>query len=569
MIAFIEGGMPIPMGTITRNYLMFFRLSPTQCAPNMFRVLGSIEALNERVDLNLTHHDVNWVYNLHHLKGQGYYLKSRYPAVRLIQCLPTSNKNLKEDFLIFSAEWHDGLPCPMEEGEPDRRSTKPKLSLANKTSLDRALKAEIYPALREEEVEEKGEEEEKEEEEEESPEEVVELSHSSDNFGIFNQTIHSEEALDKMGVQRKPQKSLMELIENQPGKSAPGKSTQSQIPPFPTRSPPPTPHQPPQPVRADAAELKRHREQKGKDVVDTGKSHPTREENVQRAAKQQKISHTLQRGQDRSDTQPPEPQAWLPAPMHGGEPLRDDASIRDFNGGIGCHIASAIEEALLLPKDMTEIKNARKNELILNNKRYLGMVIQNTFRLDEMLNNCYNQLEDERKRRASAAAREQVAVLKKHLEETQKLREQAEKSREETERAKAKAEQATNEAEQKGYDLGVAKTEETLKVMVPMVCRIYCAQTWNEAFNRAGVEASSELRKAENVFYPTAIRASNPPSSQAEDTSSTTNPNQEVLPQNLPPPGQLEPTKETNAPPEASLDMTAVAFEAEVASQGL
>ena len=84
----------------------------------MFRVLGSIEALNERMDLNLTHHDVNWVYNLHYLKGQGYYLKSRYPAVRLIQCLPTSNKNLKKDFLIFSGEWHDGLACPMEEEEP-------------------------------------------------------------------------------------------------------------------------------------------------------------------------------------------------------------------------------------------------------------------------------------------------------------------------------------------------------------------------------------------------------------------------------------------------------------------
>ena len=84
MIAFIEEGMTIPMGTITRNNLRLFRLSPTQCAPNMFRVLGSIKALNERMNLNLTHHDVNWVYNLHHLKGQGYYLKSRYPEVRLI-----------------------------------------------------------------------------------------------------------------------------------------------------------------------------------------------------------------------------------------------------------------------------------------------------------------------------------------------------------------------------------------------------------------------------------------------------------------------------------------------------
>ena len=59
MIAFIEGGMTIPVDTLTRNFLRFFRLSPTQCAPNMFRVLGSIEALNERMNLNLTHHDVN------------------------------------------------------------------------------------------------------------------------------------------------------------------------------------------------------------------------------------------------------------------------------------------------------------------------------------------------------------------------------------------------------------------------------------------------------------------------------------------------------------------------------
>ena len=110
--------MTIPMGTITRNYLRFFKLSPTQYSPNMFRVLGSIEALNKRMNLNLTHHDVNWVHNLHHLTGQEYYLNSRYPAVRLIQCLPTSNKNLKEDFLIFSREWHDGLPCPTKEGKP-------------------------------------------------------------------------------------------------------------------------------------------------------------------------------------------------------------------------------------------------------------------------------------------------------------------------------------------------------------------------------------------------------------------------------------------------------------------
>ena len=118
MITFIVGGMTIPMSTPTRNFLRFFRLSPTQCALNMFRVLGSIEVLNERMNLNLTHHDVNWIYNLHNMKGQGYYLKSRYLEIRLIQYLPISNKGLKEGFLIFSGKWHDGLPCPTKEGAP-------------------------------------------------------------------------------------------------------------------------------------------------------------------------------------------------------------------------------------------------------------------------------------------------------------------------------------------------------------------------------------------------------------------------------------------------------------------
>ena len=69
MIAFIEGGMRILMDTITRDYLRAYRLASAQCALNMFRILGSVDVLNEKMGLGLTHHDVNWIYNLHHLKG--------------------------------------------------------------------------------------------------------------------------------------------------------------------------------------------------------------------------------------------------------------------------------------------------------------------------------------------------------------------------------------------------------------------------------------------------------------------------------------------------------------------
>ena len=57
MIAFIEGGMTLPMRRITRDYLFHHRLTPHQCATNMFRILGSID-VNERMGLDLTWHDV-------------------------------------------------------------------------------------------------------------------------------------------------------------------------------------------------------------------------------------------------------------------------------------------------------------------------------------------------------------------------------------------------------------------------------------------------------------------------------------------------------------------------------
>ena len=96
------------------------------------------------------------------------------------------------------------------------------------------------PTLREKEI--KGRK-----EKEKGEEEVVAVSESSDDFGIFDQPISPEEDPDEMGIQRKPQKSLLELMEGQPGKSVPAKSIPSQASSLPARSPPPAPRQPPRP----------------------------------------------------------------------------------------------------------------------------------------------------------------------------------------------------------------------------------------------------------------------------------------------------------------------------------
>ena len=118
MIAFIEGGMTLLMGRITRDYLINHRLCPHQCTPNLFRVLGSVDALNEHLGLGLTWHDVVHMYECHSLANAKFYLKSRSPIVRFISCLPKSNKGMKDNYMIASGAWHDGLYCPIREGEP-------------------------------------------------------------------------------------------------------------------------------------------------------------------------------------------------------------------------------------------------------------------------------------------------------------------------------------------------------------------------------------------------------------------------------------------------------------------
>ena len=103
-------------------------------------------------------------------------------------------------------------------------------------------------------------------------------------------------------------------------------------------------------------------------------------------------------------------------------------------------------------------------------------------------------------------AKEQIAALRQQLEEANRLKDLAEKAKVQAEEDKLKAEEERDEAEQHGYDVGIAETEDTFRAEVPAVCHAYCAQTWEEALNQAGVEASSGLRRPESIIFPLALK---------------------------------------------------------------
>ena len=91
------------------------------------------------------------------------------------------------------------------------------------------------------------------------------------------------------------------------------------------------------------------------------------------------------------------------------------------------------------------------------------------------------------------------------------------RAKEEAVFARTEAECFKEKAKEEAYDLGVAETQATLKAQIPGVCKFYCSQVWNKALKQTGVEALSDLWKAEHVYYPSTIREDAPSSSEAKD----------------------------------------------------
>ena len=76
----------------------------------------------------------------------------------------------------------------------------------------------------------------------------------------------------------------------------------------------------------------------------------------------------------------------------------------------------------------------------------------------------------------------------------------------------------------------MAETEDALRAKVPAVCRAYYTQTWEKALNQAEIDASSELRKPENIIFPSALQIPN----QKEAAPPVSQPTDEAQPQHPP-----------------------------------
>ena len=63
------------------------------------------------------------------------------------------------------------------------------------------------------------------------------------------------------------------------------------------------------------------------------------------------------------------------------------------------------------------------------------------------------------------------------------------------------AQEAATATETSAYECGVLETEARLTAEVTMVCREYYAETYNQALDRAGIPADSDLRRVDQVYF--------------------------------------------------------------------
>jgi hypothetical protein len=105
IVAIVEGGVRIPMHPLFIQFLIHFRLSPFQCVPNVFRIVMESAVLNEKLGLNLTVHDIAYVYSLQMTGRDQYTLVARNSNRKLVTRLPDSSKGRDEDFFVITGNW--------------------------------------------------------------------------------------------------------------------------------------------------------------------------------------------------------------------------------------------------------------------------------------------------------------------------------------------------------------------------------------------------------------------------------------------------------------------------------
>ena len=182
----------------------------------------------------------------------------------------------------------------------------------------------------------------------------------------------SDEEVDNM-ASNKGNKSLRELM------AARGKGLTSKAP---TKSQAPS-NLPPAPPQVPAnlglkvnPDLKKKRPVESLEEGEVGLCHGAKHQKVTREPRDKRAPSVESHDElERAEVYVPQ-RTWSPRLEVDGAPIPWNASVREYQRGRAGYIAKALEQPMLLPRNMDAYKRFSQNELFLSLKRDLAMIRQ-------------------------------------------------------------------------------------------------------------------------------------------------------------------------------------------------
>uniref|UniRef100_A0A2N9HLT5 Uncharacterized protein n=1 Tax=Fagus sylvatica TaxID=28930 RepID=A0A2N9HLT5_FAGSY len=144
LVAIIEGGVRFPIDPLLADFLDYFRISPTQISPNIFRIVNGVAELNRQLGFNLTVHDIIATYFLRTTQHEAFSLRPRDVNNTLVNSLPDTNKEMTDDFLLVRGNWYfPGHRCPTTDGKPEEKKKQVQAHLTDPVALQAVYDSEV------------------------------------------------------------------------------------------------------------------------------------------------------------------------------------------------------------------------------------------------------------------------------------------------------------------------------------------------------------------------------------------------------------------------------------------
>uniref|UniRef100_A0A2N9G9W2 Uncharacterized protein n=1 Tax=Fagus sylvatica TaxID=28930 RepID=A0A2N9G9W2_FAGSY len=467
--------------------------------------------LMEKLGLNLTVHDITYVYSLQATGRDQYTLFARNVDRKLVTGLPDSSKGRDEDFLVFTGNWQNPhINCPLRPGVPDKEFTAKKIELVERRTVEHLLKKPCF-------IDSGG-----------RPRAASVLLDYVPSYKSFQKGPTVKHFRQEEVTVVRPGRDQEDIIQAVPVTVRRGVQVPQLVPPLKmpiqkrtvniasvlrmsapetSRTSPSASPLPPPPGFSQGEGVMRKKRKRGKEQDDDGCG--------QEGSSPPQLSKVKspKKAKSKNDRAPQKTTGQIP---------QGDSVLKSGRGVRGGQVAEAVGKAVLLPEDMKVWQEKRSKHMLENLKRDSILAVQGIFEAGNRLletERRLNRSAEEIKRlkdlessasvkiRAAESAQKsaeagllnlqnQLAELQRKLDSEHKSASQVRIENSQLKDALTEAEAKVVKAEQQAqayYDEGFDQASESLLEQLKGECNKYFVQGWHKALDNAGVDDDSEL----------------------------------------------------------------------------